>query len=698
MKKLKIELLILVIIGLFPFSVYAVEDTMIVIHYPSDNYLTNISEITIMGETEPDAILNLNGNLILNNNGSFLENVTVVEGINQIIVEAQKNSNISKAVVNITLDTALPEIAIISPNRTHINYTYLNITYTSNASDIENYAILSNNSLLGMTNKTYYPLDLTEGTAFIEVRAVDKAGNTGMAGINITVDLTPPFIEIIKPAVNETIKTRFLEMAGITEPDANISVNGVNLANYNGTWNTTLVLPGLKNIFRVESTDKAGNNAEKSVNIDFINPSINFSMIGKFEGKSDAILGKHVSFLFDMEASAFKEYSINDLDSTTLWFNKITIKNFKPDNSSISGPIAKYQQNRKFGERHSIDVEIHNNKMGTMFIDIRQFEDIYGKVAQYLMNRPREKLKINVSIEKNVTIERKGSGNLPPLYINESWKALPEITFELPDDVNVIGINNGFRLLKNDNEAYLFRANYAGGSSDFTIQENKLVAKVNNSLLVFRQLPRMNLTGGDILDGLISQGISDGIIGAEFFVNSAGSYDAVTFGDLKISAGFPDADTMELNISSESMNGTVVAVGMSGKIFNNLSGKNLTIRFDGNRIYEASSYQDIMDISNDFGRSEYLLAMGSNGAMVLVSIPSFSPHIVSFKFEESPETYADRYGSSIAGPLNFLSAGLFMFLPSNNRELTFSLRWFVIVLITYVIIKIIIRKKNVRRH
>lgn len=702
MKKFK-SIYYIAILVFCSISAAALEEPKIAIHSHPDNYLTNGSVITITGEADAGAALSLNKKPILNNNGTFSGNVTLIEGLNQITVEAQKNGNISKAVVNIILDTVSPGISITLPDKTYINSTSLNLSYTSNASDIETYRVGLNNSVWYVTDKSYYLFNLTEGEAFIEVQALDHAGNIGEASTNLTVDLTPPIIEIIKPEVNETISTRYLEMAGRTETGANVSVNGMDIRNDNGTWNISIVLSGVNNPFHIESMDRAGNKAEKTINVrlgekfsitapfkDFSNLSINFSQPGKFEGNNDAISGKYVSFLFDRNASAFIGYSINYNESTTLWFNKITIKDFKAENSSIMGPIAKYQQGRKFGERHFVGVEIHDNKMGTMLIDVREFEDIYAKVREYLMNKPRERLKINVSREKNVTLESKETGTTTQYYINESWKVWPEVTFELANNVNVTEINNGFRFQKDSKKAYLFRANYAGGTSDFTVEGNKLVASVNNSLLIFRQRPGMNLTDEDFLDGLISQGISDGIIGAEFYVDSVGSYDVVTFGDLTISAGFPDADTMELNVSSASLNGTVLAVGMSGNFYSNLLNKNLTIRYDGVEIYQANGYHDIMDVTNDFGSAEYMLAMGSNGAVILVSIPGFSSRIISFKFE----TPAGAFGSKIVDLFNFLSAGLFLALPATSRELAFSLWWFAIVLMGYIVLRKAVRKKK----
>ena len=616
MKKLTIGFFILVMICLFPaVSAGAVDETpKLIILSPSDNTYTNDSSIIITGESEPDAVLTINGINISNNNGSFSWN-----------------------------------------------------------------------------------LSLAEGETSIEVMAVDRGGNTSRAHVNLTVDFTPPFIEITKPDFNQTIQTRYLDMEGRTENGSVVYVNGIQILNDNGTWSGLLVLSGVNNVFNIESTDKAGNKADKTIKIqlgtniseanlllDFLNLTINFKPTGRFEGENDAVAGKYVSYIFNINDSTFSGYSINN----TMWFNRITIQGFNPGNSSMSGPVARYQQGGDFGQQHSIGVEIHDNSMGTMLLDIRQFEDIYGKVRDYLAGKPRNRLKINVSREGNVTLYADESGNKTTYYIDKSWTDWPEVTFELANDVNASGISNGYKFEKDDKKAYLFRADYAGGSSDFTLTGNKLVARVNNSLLIFRQSPEIGLTDADILDRLIAEAISKGLIGAEFFIDDIGSYDYVTFGDISISVSFPDFSTMELNISSSSHNGTVLAVGMGGKFYEMMINNNLNLKYDGTKIYQASGYQDIMDVTDDMGHAEHILAAGGSGAILLISIPGFSYHIISFEFEQLPGIF----GSVVLDILNFLSGGLFMFLPGTSWEMAFSIWWLVIVSMIYIVVRKKFRK------
>ncbi len=703
MKSKNLFILIIVFVSVSVFASSAANGPAIVILSPPDNYLTNVSAVTVTGEADPGSILSLNGTFLSNNNGTFSKNITLAEGLNRIIVMAQQNGNVSTATVNVTLDTISPGVIITSPDTKYINTTALNVSYTSNATDIESYRVRLNKQEWVVTNETYYLFNATEGPALIDVQAIDHAGNIGETSLNLTVDTIPPLIEITKPVINEPIISRIVEISGRTAIGANVTLNGVNLTNNNGTWSGEIVLSSVNNLVRIESIDLAGNKAVMTINIrpgenfsntmpfqDFFNQSINFNKIGTFEEKNKAVSGKYVSYLFDNNYSAFMGYSINNSESETVWFNKIYISNFTAENISISGSVAKYFQNMKFGRQHYIGFEMHDNKMGTMLVDIREFEDVFTRVREYLLNRTPERLRINVSGDNNVTLERKETGTAAKYYIDQSWKDWPDVTFELSDGVIATDINNGFRLQKDNKEAYLIRAKYAGGSANFTYDGNKIAARVNNSLLIFRQYASHNLTGYDIYDMLVTEGISNGTIGAEIYIDSADSYDVAAFGDMSVLADFPDPNTMNLNVSSNSMNGTVLVVNIGGNLYNKLLNKSITIKYDGEDIYPANSFEDIIDLTNDFGHSEYLLATGISGAYIFVSVPTFSSHIISFDFEPMPESYA----SGIFDMLNFLTSGLFMALPAGSRELVFSMWWFGSIMMIYILIRKAVRKKR----
>lgn len=63
----------------------------LLISYPGDNLLTKEKNITIVGQTESEAELKINGELILSNNfGNFSQTINLKNGLNNIIISAKK--------------------------------------------------------------------------------------------------------------------------------------------------------------------------------------------------------------------------------------------------------------------------------------------------------------------------------------------------------------------------------------------------------------------------------------------------------------------------------------------------------------------------------------------------------------------------------------------------------------------------------
>ncbi len=61
------------------------------IQKPKNDFITNERQISIIGETESDSQIYINGNSILtNNNGGFTEKIALKKGVNTITITAQK--------------------------------------------------------------------------------------------------------------------------------------------------------------------------------------------------------------------------------------------------------------------------------------------------------------------------------------------------------------------------------------------------------------------------------------------------------------------------------------------------------------------------------------------------------------------------------------------------------------------------------
>ncbi|MDP2944462.1 MAG: helix-turn-helix domain-containing protein [bacterium] len=63
----------------------------LIITQPDKNILTKANAITILGQTEPEAEVRINGEIVLNNNkGVFSQTVNLKKGLNSLTISAQK--------------------------------------------------------------------------------------------------------------------------------------------------------------------------------------------------------------------------------------------------------------------------------------------------------------------------------------------------------------------------------------------------------------------------------------------------------------------------------------------------------------------------------------------------------------------------------------------------------------------------------
>lgn len=385
-----------------------------------------------------------------------------------------------------------------------------------------------------------------------------------------------------------------------------------------------------------------------------------------FNKSGDAVSGKYVSYSLDRNNSSINGYTISSSGSTVLWFDSITVSGFNAE----------------------AGVDIHDNSMGTMLIDTVQAAG--AGASQRPGNYTKYRLKINISLGGNVTLEKKYAGTITRTDASQNAQGQSTVTFQPASNVNITGMegtDNGIRLRSGEREAYLSGVSSTGGAPGFTIQGNRIIVDVNNSLLLFRQLVSRDENKSDPLDTVIMQGISEGKIGAEFFIDSASSYDAVSYGSVNASVEITEGDSAVLNVSSDTHEGTVITVNLENGFYNNKLNKSLSIEFDGSEINAADNYTDIMDVSDDSGRAEYLIAAGYEGTVVLISIPGFSHHMVALKLE--PPRGAP--GASAARLTGSMQERLGVYLPVSGRESAFGMWWIMTVTAVYVLFRRTIR-------
>jgi len=108
-------------------------------------------------------------------------------------------------------------------------------------------------------------LELSEGRHLVVVRAADRAGNVVLRQLkSITIDLTPPYLEILDP-VKDTWYASSLNytLRGVTRGQTQLTINGrvVEVAP-DGSWSSSWELNSGSNEFAIRSTDIVGNHID----------------------------------------------------------------------------------------------------------------------------------------------------------------------------------------------------------------------------------------------------------------------------------------------------------------------------------------------------------------------------------------------------------------------------------------------------
>ena len=117
-------------------------------------------------------------------------------------------------------------------------------------------------------------LNLTLGKNEIYAVAVNKTGNqsTDSKKISVWYDNEPPFLEISQPEDGKTISDEKgkVDIIGETEEDAELTINGYFvILNKEGSFRYTLGLSVGENEILIITKDKAGNQTEKTLTVNY---------------------------------------------------------------------------------------------------------------------------------------------------------------------------------------------------------------------------------------------------------------------------------------------------------------------------------------------------------------------------------------------------------------------------------------------
>ena len=231
-----------------------------------------VSPITVNG-TATDVLsgvvsLSCNGVPALPNGGSFTCGVPLSPGansINAIAVDAAGNS--STATLSLTY-ARVPVVKLTSP--THLSYLNLSPTTITGTVDDPSATITVNSIQAAVANGQFsLQLPLAEGPNIVTATATSAAGAVGNTSIEVTLDTTPPRVNINSPADKFVTTEGSITVSGsvndivvgtVNDEQAKVSVNGTPAQVANRMFLATNIPLNMgDNVIQAVGRDRVGN-------------------------------------------------------------------------------------------------------------------------------------------------------------------------------------------------------------------------------------------------------------------------------------------------------------------------------------------------------------------------------------------------------------------------------------------------------
>ena len=208
--------------------------------------------------------------------------LTLDEGCYIITVRAvDQEGNIGIDKIYIEVDTTSPSLEILSPkNNSNLNSSPITILWESSddLAGVDHYELYSNGEPVDTNippTQTEYSIALSDGSYIIILVAVDRAGNIAKQTIKITVDATPPTIEILSPNTNSFFNTTRIvihwsaddSFSGVDHYELYVDDNPLDVNISPTVTNYTISLDEGNHIITVKAIDAFGNVGEDYVHL-----------------------------------------------------------------------------------------------------------------------------------------------------------------------------------------------------------------------------------------------------------------------------------------------------------------------------------------------------------------------------------------------------------------------------------------------
>lgn len=265
---------------------------VITITAPAAGLITKETTLTVSGTALDDvsvASVTVNGVPVSSfSGGNWTTQVELTPGDGAKTITARATDGTGKsssAVVQVTLDTTPPSIAITTP-ASGSTLTSESLTVSGSVDDLAGLSTVTCNGVNGLIENGTFTCSVTlvPGINTITATATDKAGNSAESTIHATYtrDLQAPTITITAPVAGTVTRDRTITVSGTAADDvavASVKVEGVGVPfDSNGNWTTTVTLTGADGPKPITAsvTDGTGksNQAQVQIALDTTTPTV----------------------------------------------------------------------------------------------------------------------------------------------------------------------------------------------------------------------------------------------------------------------------------------------------------------------------------------------------------------------------------------------------------------------------------------
>jgi hypothetical protein len=250
---------------------------------PKNGLRTNRTRVWVNGTAEKGVNLTVGGKGINNTNGNWGFYKDLVEGPNNISVEAKDRAgNLGLASVMVTRDTMVDPFVIAPGNGSSVNTVNLTLRGTTEPGvflrttwDVvigtgNNTTVVHRNATATADGKGAFNLTirLSEGVNNVTLIARDLLNNTKRVNLTYKLDSIPPVLVITSPKASPYYTNKNgVNIKGRTEAGARVFLNGQELQTYDLQFTIRVEVYIGNNSFTVSAADLAGNQARLNLTI-----------------------------------------------------------------------------------------------------------------------------------------------------------------------------------------------------------------------------------------------------------------------------------------------------------------------------------------------------------------------------------------------------------------------------------------------